>query len=82
MQDPETFAALKKNWAVRAGQLTISPSRPRCSEIVIKGLGAAKGLASHARVIVEKPFGRDLASARKLNQRRSGCVPGRLDLPH
>jgi len=34
---------------------------------VIKGLGAA-GLSDHARVIVEKPFGRDLASARSLNR--------------
>jgi glucose-6-phosphate 1-dehydrogenase len=34
---------------------------------VIKGLGAAD-LAGHARVIVEKPFGRDLASARELNR--------------
>jgi glucose-6-phosphate 1-dehydrogenase len=34
---------------------------------VIKGLGAAK-LADNARVIVEKPFGRDLASARELNR--------------
>ena len=34
---------------------------------VIEGLGAA-GLARHARVIVEKPFGRDLASARELNR--------------
>jgi glucose-6-phosphate 1-dehydrogenase len=34
---------------------------------VIEGLGAAK-LAEHARVIVEKPFGRDLASARQLNK--------------
>ncbi len=33
---------------------------------MIKGLGAAK-LAEHARVIVEKPFGRALASARALN---------------
>jgi glucose-6-phosphate 1-dehydrogenase len=33
---------------------------------VIQGLGAA-GLAEQARVIVEKPFGRDLASAQALN---------------
>ena len=39
---------------------------PSLFETVIKGLGAAN-LAEHARVIVEKPFGRDLASARKLN---------------
>ena len=36
-------------------------------ETVIRGLGAA-GLAKDARVIVEKPFGRDLASARELNR--------------
>ncbi len=34
---------------------------------VIEGLGAA-GLAANARVIVEKPFGRDLASAHELNR--------------
>lgn len=34
---------------------------------VISSLGAA-GLARNARVIVEKPFGRDLASARELNR--------------
>ena len=34
---------------------------------VIEGLGHA-GLATQARVIVEKPFGRDLASARELNR--------------
>ena len=34
---------------------------PSLFETVIKGLGAAT-LANHARVIVEKPFGRDLAS--------------------
>lgn len=33
---------------------------------VIKSIGRA-GLAGNARVIVEKPFGRDLASARQLN---------------
>src|SRR5580700_5548412 len=40
---------------------------PALFETVIKGLGAAK-LADNARVIVEKPFGRDLASARELNR--------------
>src|SRR5262249_18019423 len=33
---------------------------------VIKGLATA-GLTEHARVVVEKPFGHDLASARELN---------------
>jgi glucose-6-phosphate 1-dehydrogenase len=41
---------------------------------VIKGLGAAN-LAENARVIVEKPFGRDLASARELNQVARSVFP-------
>ena len=40
---------------------------PSLFATVIKGLGAV-GLATNARVIVEKPFGRDLASARELNR--------------
>ncbi|MEO6877176.1 MAG: glucose-6-phosphate dehydrogenase, partial [Gemmatimonadaceae bacterium] len=39
---------------------------PAMFATVIEGLRAA-GLSENARVIVEKPFGRDLASARKLN---------------
>jgi glucose-6-phosphate 1-dehydrogenase len=34
---------------------------------VVKGLGQA-GLAGNARVVIEKPFGRDTASARALNE--------------
>ena len=41
---------------------------------MIRGLGAAK-LAVHARVIVEKPFGLDLASARELNQVAHSVFP-------
>jgi glucose-6-phosphate 1-dehydrogenase len=40
---------------------------PELFATVIKGLGAA-GLADHARIVIEKPFGRDLASARELNR--------------
>jgi glucose-6-phosphate 1-dehydrogenase len=40
---------------------------PALFPTVITGLGAAN-LAENARVIVEKPFGRDLASARELNR--------------
>ena len=43
---------------------------------VIKQLGAA-GLANGSRVIVEKPFGRDLASARALNRVALGVFPER-----
>ena len=50
------------------------PSRPSLFATVIEGLGAA-GLADQARVIVEKPFGRDLASARELNRVRASVFP-------
>ncbi len=40
---------------------------PSVFETVIAGLGAA-GLAGGARLIVEKPFGRDLTSAKELNR--------------
>jgi glucose-6-phosphate 1-dehydrogenase len=65
--DPATFGRLKEALAGAkrpAHYLAIPPS---LFATVIEGLGAA-GLAKHARVIVEKPFGRDLASARKLNR--------------
>jgi glucose-6-phosphate 1-dehydrogenase len=47
---------------------------PALFETVIKGLGTAD-LAENARVIVEKPFGRDLASSRHLNRVASSVFP-------
>jgi glucose-6-phosphate 1-dehydrogenase len=47
---------------------------PALFATVIKSLDAA-GLADDARVIVEKPFGRDLASARKLNRTAREAFP-------
>jgi glucose-6-phosphate 1-dehydrogenase len=45
---------------------------PNVFEMIISNLGAS-GLASedkgYARIVIEKPFGRDLASARELNQK-------------
>ena len=72
--DPGTFTALKKALGDArrpAHYLAIPPS---LFATVIKGLGAA-GLADHARVIVEKPFGRDLASARELNRVAQSVFP-------
>jgi glucose-6-phosphate 1-dehydrogenase len=66
-KDAATFKALRKalgNARCPAHYLAIPPS---LFETVIKGLGAAS-LSERARVIVEKPFGRDLASARELNR--------------
>jgi glucose-6-phosphate 1-dehydrogenase len=65
--DSNTFSAIKDALGKArrpAHYLAIPPS---LFETVIRGLGEAK-LAEHARVIVEKPFGRDLASARELNE--------------
>jgi glucose-6-phosphate 1-dehydrogenase len=61
-----TFASIKKalGGAERPAHYLAIP--PALFEAVIKGLKAA-GLTENARVIVEKPFGRDLASARELN---------------
>ncbi|MGO9753984.1 MAG: glucose-6-phosphate dehydrogenase [Solirubrobacteraceae bacterium] len=61
-----TFIALREalgEAARPAYYLTIPPS---LFETVIAGLGRER-LADGARVIVEKPFGRDLATARELN---------------
>jgi glucose-6-phosphate 1-dehydrogenase len=72
--DPATFKALKQALGDArrpAHYLAIPPS---LFATVITGLGAA-GLADHARVIVEKPFGRDLASARKLNRVARSVFP-------
>jgi glucose-6-phosphate 1-dehydrogenase len=47
---------------------------PALFETVIEGLGAG-GLAQGARIVVEKPFGRDLASARKLDRVARSVFP-------
>jgi glucose-6-phosphate 1-dehydrogenase len=65
--DPDTFTALKKALGTARRPAYYLAIPPSLFEAVIKGLGAAH-LAEHARVIVEKPFGRDLASARELNR--------------
>ncbi|MEQ1473126.1 MAG: glucose-6-phosphate dehydrogenase, partial [Candidatus Acidiferrum sp.] len=73
-KDPATFTALKKALGDAhrpAFYLAIPPS---LFETVIKGLGAAK-LTEYGRVIVEKPFGRDLASARELNRVAHSVFP-------
>jgi len=72
--DPATFTALKQALGKSrrpAHYLAIPPS---LFATVITSLGAT-GLADRARVIVEKPFGRDLASARKLNRVARSVFP-------
>jgi glucose-6-phosphate 1-dehydrogenase len=73
----DTFTALKKELgdagdACHPAHYLAIP--PLLFETVIQGLGAA-GLAEGARVIVEKPFGRDLASAQELNRVAHSVFP-------
>jgi glucose-6-phosphate 1-dehydrogenase len=73
-KDTDTFRKIKESLgrAKRPAHYLAIP--PSLFETVIKGLGAAK-LAENARVIVEKPFGRDLASARELNRVARSVFP-------
>lgn len=71
---PDTFTRLKQalGGARRPAHYLAIP--PSLFATVIKSLDAS-GLAQEARVIVEKPFGRDLASARALNRLACSVFP-------
>jgi glucose-6-phosphate 1-dehydrogenase len=73
-EDQQTYQSIKKalGGARRPAHYLAIP--PSLFGTVINGLGAAN-LAESARVIVEKPFGRDLASARQLNQVARAVFP-------
>lgn len=74
--DEATFARLKEALAGverPAHYLAIPPSM---FAVVVKHLADA-GLTTNARIIVEKPFGRDLKSARALNETLHQFVPER-----
>jgi glucose-6-phosphate 1-dehydrogenase len=66
-KDKATYAGIKKalKGATRPANYLAIP--PTLFPTVVEGLGSA-GIAKNARVIVEKPFGRDLASAHQLNE--------------
>ena len=65
----EQIKACEKNWDAPADQVFYLATPPGIMETIVHGLGAA-GLARNrkrARIVVEKPFGHDLASAVALN---------------
>jgi glucose-6-phosphate 1-dehydrogenase len=64
--DHETFARLRKELGDAKRPLHYLAIPPDLFETVIHHLAAA-GCAENARVVVEKPFGRNLASAQELN---------------
>jgi glucose-6-phosphate 1-dehydrogenase len=66
-KQPETFAKLKEALGEAKRPVYYLAISPSLFGAVIKGLVDAD-LAAGARVVVEKPFGRDLASARALNK--------------
>ena len=72
--NPATFAALKRALGKARHPAHYLAIPPALFATVIEGIGAA-GIAEGARVIVEKPFGRDLASARALNAIARNAFP-------
>jgi glucose-6-phosphate 1-dehydrogenase len=73
-KQPSTFAALKAQLAGAERPAHYLAIPPALFETVIRSLGDA-GLAKNARVIVEKPFGRDLASAIELDAAAHAVFP-------
>jgi glucose-6-phosphate 1-dehydrogenase len=66
-QDPATYAKLRQALGKAARPLHYLAIPPILFGPVVEGL-AKSGSANGARVVLEKPFGRDLASARELNE--------------
>ena len=64
--DPGTYTLLAKELAGAKRPLHYLAIPPSMFATVVRNL-AASGCTSNARVVVEKPFGRDLESARALN---------------
>ena len=65
-REPATYVKLRAALGDAARPLHYLAIPPAMFETVAQGLGTS-GCARNARIVVEKPFGRDLASARKLN---------------
>lgn len=65
--DPNTFAQLRKELGQAKQPLHYLAIPPSLFGTVAEGL-AKSGCAQNSRVVVEKPFGRDLASAQELNR--------------
>ncbi len=65
--DPATFARLKQALGSAVRPIHYLAIPPSMFASVVQGLESS-GSAAHARVIVEKPFGRDLATAQSLDR--------------
>jgi len=65
-EDPQTYRTLRAELGLAARPIHYLAIPPSMFANVVKGLGTS-GCANNARVIVEKPFGRDLATAQALD---------------
>jgi glucose-6-phosphate 1-dehydrogenase len=65
-EDPGTFERLRRELGPAEHPLHYLAIPPSLFPVIVRSLGAS-GCARGARVILEKPFGRDLASAQALN---------------
>jgi glucose-6-phosphate 1-dehydrogenase len=72
--DDATYAALRAKLGNAESPAHYLAIPPTMFPVVVNGL-AQSGCAKNARVIVEKPFGRDLLSARKLNDTLHQAFP-------
>lgn len=72
--DPETFAALRRELGEARRPLHYLAIPPVLFGTVVEALGSS-GSADGARVVVEKPFGRDLDSAKQLNGTLASVFP-------
>ncbi|MHB0971837.1 MAG: glucose-6-phosphate dehydrogenase [Thermoanaerobaculia bacterium] len=73
-EDPSTFARLREALAGAKRPLHYLAIPPSMFPTVVHNL-AESGCTAGARVVVEKPFGRDLASARALNTTLNAIFP-------
>jgi glucose-6-phosphate 1-dehydrogenase len=74
--DPTTYARLKNALGAAELPLYYLAIPPVLFDTVVRGLHDA-ACASNARVVLEKPFGRDLESARELNRTLHRVFPER-----
>jgi glucose-6-phosphate 1-dehydrogenase len=66
--DPQTFAKLKKALGLAKSPIYYLAIPPSMFASVVQGLQKCGCAETNSRVIVEKPFGRDLASAQALDR--------------
>ena len=75
-KDPAIYSRLKQTLGGASRPLHYMAIPPSMFSTVVQGL-AKTGCATNARIIIEKPFGRDLASAQALNRTLHEAFPER-----